>query len=137
MVSRFSALANSEGEVATASRLLGSQGVKIARLQPQEAMKDNPNCHHSSAGALGALVEQLLVCGGVLSQIVNHMVQWESAGDAVPIPAALQELLHGVLEPLASTHSKSELETMTVILAEVTEAICDEMFFVPSLDVLS
>lgn len=126
------------GEVATASRLLGSQGVKAARLQPQEIMNDNPNCHHSSAGALGALVAQLIVCGGVLSQIVNHMVQWEpadgSAGDAVPIPAALQELLRGVLEPLASTHSTSELEAITVILAEVTETICDEVFFVPSLD---
>jgi hypothetical protein len=101
-------------------------------------MSDNPNRLDPSDTALEGLAEHLLACGGVLSQIVNHMVRSEAAGrssaDAVAIPVALHELRRGILEPLASTHPKSEIEATTAMLAEVTETIRDEVLLVPSLD---
>jgi len=42
--------------------------------------------------ALDELVEQLLECGAVLSQIISHMVRFQAGGRAAPDAAPIPEV---------------------------------------------
>jgi hypothetical protein len=84
---------------------------------------------------LDELVEHILICGGVLSQMVNHMVECEAArgGEPAGSPQVLEvahELIRSVLGPVTARHRAAELETASVIIDEVTTEICEEIFFV-------
>lgn len=85
--------------------------------------------------ALDELVSQLLDCGAVLSQIISRMVQWESAGrsapDAAPIPTVAHELISSVLDQVKRRHSRRDLKVAAAIVGAATEAIAEDIFFVP------
>src|SRR5438874_5940392 len=52
--------------------------------------------------ALDELVDQLLECGGVLSQIVGHMVRAEASGLSSPDAAPIAEVAHDVIRDAVS-----------------------------------
>lgn len=77
---------------------------------------------------------KLLDCGGVLSQIVGRMVEFQAAGrsapDAAPIPEVAHSLIRGVLDGVGKRHSKRDIRVTATIIAEATEAMCENIFFV-------
>jgi hypothetical protein len=83
---------------------------------------------------LDALTEQLLECGGVLSQIISHMVQFEASGqsapDTAPIVDVARGLIRDVIGGLARRHSAAEISAAAAIVDEATEAISKDLFFV-------
>jgi hypothetical protein len=87
---------------------------------------------------LDELVEQLLMCGGVLSQMINHMAEYEASGrsapDTPPLLEVAHELIRSVLGPVSARHPGAELEAAAQIVEEVTTEICDEIFFVDDSD---
>jgi hypothetical protein len=89
----------------------------------------------NSPAALDELVSQLLSCGAVLSQIIGRMVQFEAAGrsapDAAPIPDVAHSVIRGVLDDVAERHPDVEIRAAAAIVNEVTDAICEDIFFVP------
>jgi hypothetical protein len=91
----------------------------------------NPN---GGVSAVDELVSQLLSCGAVLSQIISHMVRFESSGrsapDAAPIPDVAHELISGVLTEVRRRHSSRDLLVAGRIIGEVTDAIAENIFFV-------
>jgi hypothetical protein len=84
--------------------------------------------------ALDDLTTQLLECGGVLSQIISHMVEYQAAGrsapDAAPIPEVAQSLIRSVLGGVGKRHSKRDIKVAARIVKEATASICEEIFFV-------
>ncbi len=83
---------------------------------------------------LDELVAQLLECGGVLSQIVGRMVEFQAAGrsapDAAPIPEVAHSLIRDVLDGVRKRHSERHIRVAATIIAEATEAMCENIFFV-------
>ena len=83
---------------------------------------------------LDELVTQLLSCGGVLSQIVSHMVRWEAAGrsapDVAPIPEVAHSLIRSVIDALRTRYSRRDILVAAKIVDDVTKAICEEIFAV-------
>jgi hypothetical protein len=83
---------------------------------------------------LDALTEQLLECGGVLGQIISHMVEFEASGqsspDAAPIHDVARLLIRDVIGGLASRHSATEISAAAAVVDEATEAISKDIFFV-------
>jgi hypothetical protein len=84
---------------------------------------------------LDELVSQLLDCGGVLSQMITGMVEWQAAGrsapNAAPIPQVAHALIASVLTSVRRRHSRRDLKVAAAIVDEVTQAVCDEIFCVP------
>jgi hypothetical protein len=83
---------------------------------------------------LDELVTQLLDCGGVLSQIVARMAEFQAAGrlapDHVPIPEVARTLLRDVLDEVVERHSIRDVRVAAEIIAESTDAICEGIFYV-------
>ncbi len=81
------------------------------------------------------LTTQMLACGGVLSQIISHMVEAQASGrsapDAAPIPDAAHSLIRGVIADVTPLHSEEEVITATTIIEEIADAISDNIFLVP------
>jgi hypothetical protein len=116
------------------SRFSHRRGEEFPPLEAQYVMKIN--MPHSPGGdSVDALVAQVVDCGAVMSQIVNHMVASQSSGrtapDAPPIPVVLHELLRGVLEPLVKTLAPSKIRQTTTMLEAITKTISEEIFLVP------
>jgi hypothetical protein len=84
---------------------------------------------------LDALVTQLIACGGPLSQMISHMHEAEASGlcspDAPPIFEAAHKLIRDVVDDLSERHTEDEIRTSAEIVEEVTNAICENIFFVP------
>jgi hypothetical protein len=83
---------------------------------------------------LDELVSQLLACGGVLSQIVSQMIQFEASGrsasDAAPIPEVAHSVIRSVVDALPKRHSRRDIMVAAKIIDEVTNAICEDIFIV-------
>jgi hypothetical protein len=83
--------------------------------------------------ALDELATQLLECGGVLSQIISHMVQFQAAGrsapDAAPIPEVAHSLIRSVLRDVGKRHSKRDIKVAAAIVKQSTASICEEIYF--------
>jgi hypothetical protein len=83
---------------------------------------------------LDELAKQLLECGGVLSQIISHMVRYQPRGDPppdlAPIPEVAQSLIRDVLDEVGKRHSKRDIRVAAAIVAEATRAISENIFFV-------
>jgi len=83
---------------------------------------------------LDELVTQLLDCGGVLSQIIDRMVEFQatsrSAPDAAPIPEVAHSLIRDVLDGVRKRHSRRDIGAAAAIIAEATDAMCDGIFYV-------
>jgi hypothetical protein len=90
---------------------------------------------NSHPDMLDELITQVLVCGGVLSQIISHMVEAQASGrsapDAAPIPEVAHSLIRGVIADVAPLHSDEEITTTTAIIEEITNAISENIFLVP------
>jgi hypothetical protein len=84
--------------------------------------------------ALDELVGQLLDIGGVFSQIIDRMVQFEASGrstpDAVPVPEMAHTLIRDVVGDLRKEYSKRDLRVAAKIVEQTTDAICNNLFFV-------
>jgi hypothetical protein len=93
-----------------------------------------PSAHPPDA--LDELVDNLLDCGGALSQMISHMVRSEAAaaGRATPETAPIPEIAHGLIrsvaKPVAHSYSKRDIKVAAKIVAQMTEVICDEIFMV-------
>jgi hypothetical protein len=85
--------------------------------------------------ALDDLTDQLLECGGALSQIVGHMIKSQASGrsapDAAPIPEVAHGLIRSVLDDLAERHSADEITATARVVQEATDEISENIFFVP------
>jgi hypothetical protein len=85
--------------------------------------------------ALDDLVDQLLDCGAVLSQIVGQMIKVEAAGpsapDAAPIPEIAHAVIRDALQDLPSLHPDHDLTTAAAIVEQATHAMCENIFIVP------
>lgn len=86
------------------------------------------------ADALDELVTQLLECGGVLSQIITAMVEFQSSGrsapDAAPIPEVAHTVIRDVLGGVGKRHSKRDVKVAARIVREATEAMCSDLYVV-------
>jgi hypothetical protein len=83
---------------------------------------------------LDELAKQLLECGGVLSQIISHMVSFQPRGepppDLAPIPEVAQSLIRSVLDDVGKRHSKRDIRVAAAIVGEATREISENIFFV-------
>ena len=73
-------------------------------------------------------------CGGVLSQIISHMVRFQPRGDPppdlAPIPDVAQSLVRSVLDEVGKRHSTRDIRVAATIVAEATREIAENIFFV-------
>src|ERR1700678_1688675 len=86
------------------------------------------------------LATQLLECGGVLSQIVCHMVVHEATGlsapGEVPIPETAHTVISEVLRRVRKNHSKRDIRVASAIVKQAAEVISEEVLLVePEFDV--
>jgi len=83
---------------------------------------------------LDDLVTELLDCGGVLSQIISHMLSFRaakrSAPDAAPIPEVAHSVIRGVVDDIHKRHSKRDIKVAARIVKEATDAISEGVFCV-------
>ncbi len=90
---------------------------------------------HEAADPLDEIVEELLQCGGVLSQMIAGMVEFESSGrsasDTAPIPEVAHDLIRSVSLHVPRRYSKRDLRTAAKIVKEITNAICEDIYVIP------
>jgi len=83
---------------------------------------------------LDDLVDELLECGAVLSQMISGMVRFEASGravpDSAPIPDVAHDLIRSVSIDLRHQHSRRDIKVAAKIVKQVTEAICSDIFIV-------
>jgi hypothetical protein len=88
-----------------------------------------------TADALDALIAPLLDCGGVLSQIISHMSEFEASGlaspDTPPILKVAHSMIRSVLGDVSERHTEAEIRVSAEIVGQVTTALCDELVLVP------
>lgn len=81
------------------------------------------------------LVDRLIECGAVLSQMVAKMAESQASGrsapDAPAIPDVLRTLVRESVWRIRRRHSKADIRTAAAIVDQVTDAICSEILFVP------
>jgi hypothetical protein len=115
----------------TSEESFAGGGVISWRYRLLDGMTDqdaSPN-----AGALDALVAQLLHCGGALSQMIGGMQEFQASGasspDAPPILEVAHSLIRDVSAGLCDGHTDQEIRVCAEIVEEVTTAICENIFF--------
>ena len=90
---------------------------------------------HPPPNPLEELVDRLLECGGVLSQIISHMVAAQRSGqcdaDVAPIPEVARSLVGDVLADLAKRRTDEAIGTAAGIVDGATTLIVDNIVFVP------
>jgi hypothetical protein len=89
---------------------------------------------HQPPDALDDLVTNLLECGGVLSQIISGMVEFEASGRSAPgtapIPEVAHSLIRSVSRPVSHGFSKRDIKVAAKIVDQMTNAICSDIFAV-------
>jgi hypothetical protein len=100
-----------------------------------EALKDmTDHVSPPPPDALDDFVTQLLECGGVLSQIISGMVEFQSSGrsapDAAPIPEVAHTLIRSVIEDFATRFSKRDVKVAARIVREATQLMCSDLYVV-------
>ena len=97
-------------------------------------MTDHLTPHHFSQDPLDRLVAQLLGCGGVLSQLIQGMIDWEAEHppppDAVPIPETAHKLVREVLDEVRKRYSRGQVAMAARIVELATELIANNIFTV-------
>ncbi len=87
------------------------------------------------AGPFDELATQLLECGAVLSQVVSHMVQFEASGrsapDAAPVPEVAHDLVSEAIAHDVKQFSKADIVRAAEVVEAATDAIHQNIFFVP------
>ena len=83
---------------------------------------------------LDEVIAELLDCGGVLSQIITAMVEFQAGGrptpDQAPTPEIAHSVVRGVTIGLTERFSAVDLTTTAAVVHEVTEALCNDLFVV-------
>jgi hypothetical protein len=106
----------------------------VALIVMTDQIPDSP-----PSDKLDELVDQLLDCGAVLSQIVGHMIRADSAGLSAPDAAPIPEVAHGVirdaLQDLPERHPDHDLAAAATIVEQATHAMCRNIFIVPMAEV--
>jgi hypothetical protein len=96
------------------------------------SMTDHPKSSPEPVEPLDELVAELLDCGGVLSQIISAMVEFQAgghhAGDQVPTPEIAYSIVRGVVCGLSERFSAADLQTSAIVVREVTEVLCNELY---------
>jgi hypothetical protein len=89
---------------------------------------------HQPPDVLDELVAQLLSCGGVLSQMIGHMVEFEASHESdegvAPIPEVAHSLIRSVLGPVETSYTKREIRVAARIVKQVTGRISEEIYMV-------
>ena len=89
---------------------------------------------HTSSHPLDDLVDRLLDCGAVLSQIIATMVKFDESGRsspvAAPIPETANALIRSVIGRVRERHSRRDIRVAASIVQAVTDAICEEIYIV-------
>jgi hypothetical protein len=98
-----------------------------------EALKDMTTSNDAPPpDVLDELVTRLLDCGGVLSQIISSMVEFQSSGrsapETAPIPEVAHSLIRSVIEDVGNRYSKRDLKVSARIVREVTEVMCSDLY---------
>ena len=85
-----------------------------------------------AADPFDQLANELLDCGGVLSQVVAGMVEHQNAQDGsseyVAIPDAVHALMREVLEDVGERHSEAEAAIAAQLVRDVTNAFTSDIF---------
>jgi hypothetical protein len=99
------------------------------------------NDHDASptAGALDALVAQLLAIGGPLSQMIGSMQEFDASGlsapDAPPILDVAHSLIRDVNAKLPEQYTDQEIRVSAEIIEQVTTAICENILIMPPTEI--
>ncbi len=105
------------------------EGAKLGFAATHTCMDD------SVSTDVDELVTQLLEWGGLVSHIISHMVAFAESGrsspDAAPIPEVAHELFTSVLTDLRRRHSRRDITVAARIVREATDAVGENIFFVP------
>ena len=99
----------------------------------RKALNDMTNSNDAPPpDALDEFVTRLLDCGGVLSQIIASMVEFQSSGrsapDTAPIPEVAHSLIRSVIEGFGTRYSKRDLKVAARIVREATDAMCNDLY---------
>jgi hypothetical protein len=110
----------------------GSSGRGVEVGLP-EALKDmNDHVSPPPPDALDDFVSQILDCGGVLSQIISSMVEFQSSGrsapDSAPIPEVAHSLIRSVIDDFGTRFSKRDVKVATRIVREATQRMCNDLY---------
>ena len=78
------------------------------------------------------LVDRLIDCGGVLSQMVQHGLEWEARrGPGLePPPDTLAPLIRSVVGDVRRQYSKRDIVVAAKIVDQMTATIASEIFLV-------
>jgi hypothetical protein len=94
----------------------------------------NENLSSLPTDPVDELATQLLECGGILSQIISHMVAYQeglpSGQHEVPIPETAHALIRDVLGSVRKSHSKRDIKVAAAIVRQAADVISEEVFFV-------
>ena len=109
-------------------------GVKSPIPVALAGMTDHSASNNHPSDPLDDLVSELLGCGAVLSQIIGRMIEFEASGRSDPHAAAIPDVAHSVirsvLDDVKGRHADAEIRATALIVSEVTDAICNDIFFV-------
>jgi hypothetical protein len=109
--------------------------VETGRLEALEVMPDDdPVSLRPPSKALGELGEQLLLAGGLLSQIINTMITAayapEEPPEFAPIPEIAHALICDTMHELESRYTADDLIFAATVVRDATAAIGENVFFV-------
>ncbi len=106
------------------------RGEEIRAAEPLTRMTD----HQKKPDALDEFVSRLLDCGGVLSQMIASMVEFDATAGPVPgtaeIPAVAASLIRSVISSVGERYSQAQIATASDLIEEVTAAVCNDIFLV-------
>jgi signal transduction histidine kinase len=85
---------------------------------------------------LDELVDKLLESGGVFSQLIGHMLEFErsqgSFPELAPIPEVAQSVVRSLIGDLERRYSRRDIRIAARLVDEVTNALCEEIFLYSS-----
>lgn len=82
---------------------------------------------------LDELISELLVCGTVLSQLINGMIEWETTHGCHPDAPPLSQVAHSLVTGVAADrlhHSKRDLRVTGAIIKEIAAAVREDIYVV-------
>ena len=95
-------------------------------------MEPQPTSNHRAA-VLDELVSELLVCGMVLSQLIDGMAEWEMTHGCNPDAPPLTQIAHSLVSGVAADrvgHPKRDLRVSAAIVREITAAVREDIYVV-------
>jgi hypothetical protein len=98
-------------------------------------MTKRSDSERRTEAAVDALVAHVLDCADLLRRILDHMQRYHAAGlsdpDGPPVEVVIQEIVMGVVMPVAVRRPAAELELASRVVEEFTKTISREILLVP------